>query len=211
MWHGQFDNFQLITVPYSRPTATTITSTRDVLCAHMSRPCSGMDQLLSYQPSNTTIMLVCVVTYKHTRDPHLPSLTASNHSPLGGVSCSQVQDLSSSSKGAPVSFHQGDMVSPWWGPANLQARVDQALTWFMPHAGEVIPASGLNPPTRGVIKYHIPYPRDLTTYWNIVPASSRIPCAGRILDLDQVSVPGGLDHLLEHCPSKWSHPPWKDT
>ena len=100
----------------------------------------------------------------------------------------------------------------------------------------MIPASGLNPPTRGVIKYHIPYPGDLTTYWNIVPASGRIPCGripdirikyqsqgdlttywnifpasgriprGRIPHIGCLTMSSGYDHLLGHCPSNWSSP-----
>ena len=101
VWHGQFDHSRLITVPYSRPTVTTITSTRDVLCAHMSRPCSSMDTsyCLINQAQHDYHACMCGHIQAHTRDhPHLlPSLTASNHSPpVGGVLCSQVQDLSSS-------------------------------------------------------------------------------------------------------------------
>ena len=64
VWHGQFDHSRLITVPYSRPTATTITSTRDVLCAHMSRPCSSMDT--SYCLINQATRLSCLYVWSHT-------------------------------------------------------------------------------------------------------------------------------------------------
>ena len=80
VWHGQFDHSRQITVPYSRPTVTTITSTRDVIRSHVKALCSGVDHLPAFLHSKQSLPPEGCHAHKSSssrgRYPHLPSQTA---------------------------------------------------------------------------------------------------------------------------------------